>query len=107
MKNNLSSASYEEYMKDQLSLVSPKIVVKAYKTANEDEWGGFVRGTDLRIQIQLKKKSLFEFVVEKSFWYQRNNNKDDRKYMRDWADKKVQMFESCRVKKKEENEKSS
>ena len=104
MSNTLNSSSYEEYFKDQLSILSPNFKVKTYKRANEDEWGCFINGKDLRIQIQFKKKSLFEFVVEKSFWYQRNTNKDDRKYMRNWADKKVQIIESGRVKKKEEND---
>ena len=111
MKNNLSNASYEQYMKDKLSSLSPYFVVKAYKRANEDEWEGFIKGGDLRIQIQWKKKCMIEFVVEKSFWYQRNTNKEDRKYMRDWADKKIQMIAATKVEKKvekkEENEISS
>jgi hypothetical protein len=100
MSNITNSSSYEEYLKDQLSILSPNFAVKAYKRANEDEWGGFIKGKDLRIQIQFKKKSLFEFLVETSFWHQRNTNKEDRIYMRRWADPKIQMIMDARVKKK-------
>jgi len=107
MSNTLNSSSYEEYFKDQLSILSPNFAVKAYKRANEDEWGGFIKGKDLRIQIQFKKKSLFEFLVETSFWHQRNTNKEDRIYMRRWADPKIQMIMDARVKKKTKTPKSS
>lgn len=100
----MSNASYEEYMKDTLSLLSPHFAIKSYKRANEKEWEGFIKGEDLRIQIQWKTKCMIEFVIEKSFWYQRNINKEDRKYMRAWADKKIQMITATKVEKKEKKE---
>jgi hypothetical protein len=100
MSNTLNSSSYEEYFKDQLSILSPNFKVKTYKRANEDEWGCFINGKDLRIQIQFKKKSLFEFLVESSFWRQRNTNKKDRIYMRAYADPKIQIIRNAQVKKK-------
>tara|TARA_Y100000310_G_C19974479_1_gene486964 strand:- start:125 stop:490 length:366 start_codon:yes stop_codon:yes gene_type:complete len=100
MNNILNSSSYEEYLKDQLSILSPNFTVKTYKRANEDEWGGFIKGKDLRIQIHFKKKSLFEFLVETSFWRQRNTNKEDRIYMRRWANPKIQMIKNAQIKKK-------
>lgn len=100
MNNTLNSSSYEEYIKDQLSVLSHNFIVKTYKRANEDEWGCFIKGKDLRVQIQFKKKSIFEFIVETSFWYKRNTNKEDRIYMRRWADKKIQIIKDAQIKKK-------
>ena len=96
---SLSNSSYEEYLKDQLMLLSKNFAVKTYKRANEDEWHGFTKGTDLRIQIQWKKEPIFEFVIEKPFWHQRNLNKEDRIYMRKWADSKIKMIKSAIVTK--------
>tara|TARA_Y100000034_G_C6718865_1_gene317925 strand:+ start:69 stop:461 length:393 start_codon:yes stop_codon:yes gene_type:complete len=101
MKNELNNSSYADYLKDQLALISSGFILKAYKRANEDEWGGFIKGTDLRIQIQHKKKCLFEFIVEGAFWHQRNTNKEDRVYMRRWANQKIQMIKNAQTKKKQ------
>ena len=30
-----------------------------------------------------------EFIIEQAFWYQSNKNKEDRAYMRSWADIKL------------------
>tara|TARA_Y100000034_G_C6814715_1_gene366416 strand:- start:69 stop:446 length:378 start_codon:yes stop_codon:yes gene_type:complete len=96
----LSNLSYEEYMKDQLMLISNCFTVKAYKRANLDDWAGFEKGRDIRIQIQWKKEPIYEFIAEKSFWYMRNTNKEDRNHMRNWADPKINMFKNAITKKK-------
>jgi|15BtaG_2_1085339.scaffolds.fasta_scaffold08250_2 hypothetical protein len=94
-----SSVSYEEYMKNELDFISKNFSVKTYKTAGDEKWEGFERGIDLRIQIQWKGQSIYEFLVEKPFWYQRNTNKEDRDYMRKWADPKIEMIKSGLVRK--------
>tara|TARA_Y100000034_G_scaffold102792_1_gene127890 strand:+ start:1555 stop:1914 length:360 start_codon:yes stop_codon:yes gene_type:complete len=103
MKNTLNNSSYADYLKDQLALMSSNFTIKVYKRANEDEWGGFIKGKDLRVQIQHKKKFLFEFLVESSFWHQRNVKKEDRIYMRRWADPKLQMIMNTKIKQKKKN----
>lgn len=100
MKDTLNNSSYFDYMKHQLELLSSGFVVKVYKRADLNEWRCFARGQDFRIQIQFKKKCLFEFVVEKNFWYQRNTNKEDRTYMRRWADQKIQLIKDAQIKPK-------
>ena len=80
-------------------LLSKNFKVKTYKRANEDEWGGFSKGEEFRIQIQWKNKSIFEFIVERPFWYQRNSNKEDRIHMRKFADQKIQMLKSSLIRK--------
>ena len=95
-----SSSSYEQYMKDQLSLLSKNFTLKTYKRAADEKWDGFEKGKDLRIQIQWKNEKIFEFLVEKSFWYQRNTNKEDRHYMRLWADPKIGMIKGGLIIKK-------
>jgi len=100
MNSKLSNASYEEYVKDQLMLLSSNFVVKSYKRANDDDWPVFERGRDVRIQVQWKKDPVYEFVAESSFWHMRNMNKEDRNHMRKWADQKIQMFKNAMKKKK-------
>ena len=100
MKDTLNNSSYFDYMKHQLALLSSGFVVKVYKRADLNDWRGFLRGQDFRIQIQFKKKCLFEFVVEQNFCYQRNTNKEDRTYMRRWADPKIQMIKDAQIKLK-------
>jgi hypothetical protein len=97
-KKDISNLSYEEYMKDQLEILSKNFTVKTYKRADNEVWHEFKRNIDLRIQIQWKGKSIYEFLVEKSFWYQRNTNKEDRIYMRRWADTKIHMLKSGIIK---------
>jgi len=97
--NNTSNCSYEQYMKDQLGLLSRNFVVKTYKRANPERWDGFERGIDVLVQIQWKKEPIFEFIIEKLFWTQRNLNKEDRVYMRRWADQKIEMIKSGIIKK--------
>ena len=88
-RNLAYSSSYEKYMKDQLALLSPNLLIKEYKLAPKEDFPTFERGTDIRIQIRWKKKILNEFIIEKSFWYQSNRNKEDRMWMRDFAHAKL------------------
>lgn len=81
-------------------IMSSNFVVKSYKRANIDDWPQFEKGKDIRVQIQWKKESIYEFIVENAFWNMRNTNKDDRNHMRRWADQKIQMFKKSLIKKK-------
>lgn len=100
MKTVLSNASYEEYLKDQLMMLSSNFSLKSYKLACQEEWMGFERGRDVRIQIQWKGKCIWEWVIEKGFWLQRNTNKEDRIYMRKHADIKFNACKNAIVKNK-------
>ena len=100
MKNTvLSNSSYETYMKDQLQLLSSNFSLKSYKTAHQEEWMGFERGKDLRVQIRWKGECIWEWITEKSFWIQRNTNKEDRRWMRGHADTKINACKNSLIKK--------
>ena len=99
MKNTLSNASYEEYLKYQLMILSPHFSIKSYKRANEKDWLGFEKGKDLRIQIQWKKNCIWEWVTESPLWVQRNTNKEDRLWMRRHADLKINACKNSLIKK--------
>ena len=99
MKNKMSNVSYENYMKDQLNLLSSNFSLKTYKTANQEDWNGFERGKDLRIQICWNGNCIWEWITEKPFWSQRNTNKEDRIYMRRHADVKINACRNAIVKK--------
>ena len=98
-KSILSNSSYETYMKDHLQLMSNNFSLKTYKTAHQEEWMGFERGKDLRIQIQWKGECIWEWITEKPFWLQRNTNKEDRVYMRKHADVKLSACKNSLIKK--------
>ena len=91
--------SYEKYLKMGLEIVHPDLSVRVYKLANREEYPLFQRGKDLRIQVYWKNESKYEFIIEQSFWYLSNTNKEDRAYMRVWADLKLKMFKDALVKK--------
>tara|TARA_R100000458_G_C8221645_1_gene205815 strand:- start:360 stop:698 length:339 start_codon:yes stop_codon:yes gene_type:complete len=95
-----SSMSYEKYLKTALELISPNLSVRTYKLAPKSDYPIFERGKDLRVHIYWKKESKYEFIVEKTFFYQSNKNKDDREYMRRWADIKIKMIKDAMIKKK-------
>ena len=80
-----SPMSYEKYLKHGLETMSNHFSVRTYKLAPKDEYPQFIRGKDLRVQIYLKKESKYEFIIEQTFYYQSNRNKEDRKYMREFA----------------------
>ena len=83
---NLKSESYERYLTKELESLNSNFIVKTYKTAGDAEkWSSFQKGEDLRIQIRWKKDVIDEFIVDKSFWLTSNRDRDDQKYMRDFA----------------------
>ena len=98
-----SNCSYEQYMKDQLGLLSKNFVIKCYKRVNIEKWQGFDKKVDRLIQIKWKDKLIYEFLTERSFWFQRNTNKEDRVYMRKHADEKIEKLKSAIIKKPSEN----
>ena len=105
MKENVSglsdksNLSYESYMKQALSLISSNLSIRTYKLAPRDEYPMFERGKDLRVQVYWNKESKYEFIVEQSFWYQFNRNKEDRQWMRSFADYKIKMFKDAIIRK--------
>jgi len=81
-----SNLSYEQYLKSGFSLLSDRLSLRIYKLAPPKEYGIFQRGLDLRVQFYLDKKRIYELIVDKVFFYQSNRNKEDRKWMRSFAD---------------------
>ena len=96
----LNNQSYESYMKGELEGLSKHFSIKSYKLATQEEWRGFERGKDVRVQIQWKGDCIWEWILEKSFWIQRNTNKEDRVWMRKHADIKLNACKNAIVKKK-------
>jgi len=94
--NNLS---YETYLKNELEGLSKNFSMKSYKLASQEEWQGFERGKDIRVQIQWKGNCIWEWILEKTFWYQTNTNKEDRTWMRNHADIKIERCKMALVKK--------
>ena len=80
-------------------ILSSNFSIKTYKLANQEEWKGFERGKDLRIQICWKGNRIWEWILEKTFWIQRNTNKEDRTYMRNHADIKITACKNALIKK--------
>tara|TARA_Y100000034_G_scaffold47184_1_gene58093 strand:- start:66 stop:473 length:408 start_codon:yes stop_codon:yes gene_type:complete len=95
-QNNLS---YEAYLSSQLEMISKNFLVKTYKRPLADNKLFFDKSKDVRIQIQWKNECIWEFVVEKTFWYQRNTNKEDRQWMRNTADAKIEQLRKCVTRK--------
>ena len=102
-----SSLSYENYMKQALSLISSNLTIRTYKLAPRDEYPMFERGKDLRVQVYWKKESKYEFIVEQGFWYQSNRNKEDRQWMRSFADHKIKMFRDAIIPTKPKKKKTT
>ena len=98
--NNLNNSSYKEYLVIGLEGLAKNFSVKEYKLACQEEWTGFERGRDLRIQIQWKGECIWEWIMEKTFWIQRNTNKEDRVWMRKHADVKIDACKNAIIKKK-------
>tara|TARA_Y100000310_G_C20492278_1_gene719826 strand:- start:230 stop:607 length:378 start_codon:yes stop_codon:yes gene_type:complete len=96
----MNNLSYEKYLQHGLESISKNFNIKTYKLASQQDYAGFERGRDLRIQIRWKEKCIWEFVIEKSFWFQSNTNKEDRTHMRNWADFKIQTCQNAVTKKK-------
>jgi hypothetical protein len=96
----MNNSSYEEYLTEGLMTLSKHFSVKTYKLAPQEEWRGFERGKDLRIQIRWKGDCIWEWILESAFWRQRNTNKEDRIYMRNFADIKLNACKNAIIKKK-------
>ena len=92
--NSKSSMSYEKYLKSGLEIISKNFSIRTYKLAPKDEYPHFERGKDLRVRVFWKDKYVegSEFLVEQSFWYVSNKNKEDRAHMRGWADIKLKAY---------------
>tara|TARA_Y100000034_G_C6803803_1_gene360741 strand:+ start:123 stop:506 length:384 start_codon:yes stop_codon:yes gene_type:complete len=99
MSTNINNISYEKYLTDSIESFSKNFGIKSYKLASQEEWMGFERGRDLRIQIQWKGECIWEWVTEKALWVQRNTNKEDRMWMRRHADIKIDLCKNALVKK--------
>ena len=93
--NTASNMSYEKYLKAAFELLSPNLSIRVYKLAPKEDYPMFERGRDLRVQIYWKKESKYEFVIEKLFFYQSNRNKEDREWMRSFADDKIKMIKDA------------
>tara|TARA_R110001583_G_scaffold1042_3_gene8948 strand:+ start:3553 stop:3849 length:297 start_codon:yes stop_codon:yes gene_type:complete len=95
----LSNISYSEYMKDSLQQLSSKLSIRSYKTAKLEDWV-FEKGTDIIVKVFWEKTSVYEFIIEKTFWNQRNTDSKDKTYMRMFADPKIEMLRKCITRKK-------
>jgi len=89
-KSNLSysNLSYEEYVKSVMETISSQLSMKTYKRGT-DEFP-VAKNRDVRINViwthKDSKKIIYEFIIEKTFWIQKNTNDADRKWMRQHAD---------------------
>lgn len=95
----MNNISYKKYITDGLEGISKNFSVKTYKLACQEDWMGFKRGRDVRIQIQWKGKCIWEWILEKSFWFQNNTNKEDKNWMRRHADIKLNACKNAVIKK--------
>jgi len=96
----MNNSSYKNYITSGLETLSKNFTVKEYKLASQEEWRGFERGSDVRVQIQWKGVCIWEWILEKTFWIQGNTNKEDRVYMRKHADVKIAACKKAIIKKK-------
>ena len=99
--NLQSPMSYEKYIKSGLETISRHFSIRTYKLAPKEEYPQFIRGKDLRVQIFWKKESKYEFLIEQNFWYQSNRNKEDRQYMRQFANIHLKSAHDAFLKAKE------
>jgi|TARA_R110000824_G_scaffold58888_18_gene158839 hypothetical protein len=93
-----STLSYEKYLNMGLMILHKKLSTRVYKLAPKKNYPIFERGKDLRVRIYWEKESKYEFIIERSFWFPSNTNKEDRKYMRVWADHKLSIVKNAMVK---------
>ena len=97
-----SNMSYEKYLKTALEMINPKLTVRSYKLTPKEEYPGFERGKDIRVVIFWDGKPAtdihgrkYEFVVEIPFWMGSNTNKEDRQWMRNYADTHIKIFKDA------------
>jgi hypothetical protein len=87
-----TNMSYEQYLKGGLGIINENLSVRVYKIGTKKDYPLFERGKDVRVQIYWKTESKYEFLVEKTFFYQSNRNKEDRSWMRNHADTHLEIF---------------
>ena len=98
MATKMTTESYEKYLTRNMSHISDRLSLRIYKTDKENI--AFIPGTDLRIQIRWDKVRVLDtFLVETSFWYMSNKCKEDQKFMRGWADLKLDMLKNAIIRK--------
>ena len=100
--NSKSTMSYEKYLKTGLEMIHKNLSLRVYKLAPKEEYPAFIRGTDLRIGFFWNGKPVmdkthgherkYEIIVEAAFWYKSNSNKEDRAWMRSYADIYLKQF---------------
>ena len=92
--NSKSTMSYEKYLKSGLEIISKHFTIRTYKLAPATDYPMFERGKDLRVRIFWKGEYVegSEFIIEVAFWYQSNKNKEDRAWMRNYADVKLKAI---------------
>tara|TARA_R110001583_G_scaffold60870_1_gene180475 strand:+ start:1157 stop:1615 length:459 start_codon:yes stop_codon:yes gene_type:complete len=111
--NPKSSVSYEKYLTTGLEMIHPKdLTFRAYKLAPAEDYPSFIRGKDLRVAFFIKNKPVmtsdgrpYEFIVQINFWSQKNTNKEDRAYMRGFADAHLKTFYDAVEKTKKKRKK--
>ena len=92
--NTKAPLSYEKYLKSGLEILSKHFTIRTYKLAPANDYPMFERGKDLRVRVFWKGEYVkeSEFIIESSFWYQSNKNKEDRAWMRNYADVKLKAI---------------
>lgn len=113
--NSKSTMSYEKYLKTGLEMIHKNLSLRVYKLAPKEEYPAFIRGTDLRIGFFWNGKPVmdktfgherkYEIIVEAAFWYKSNSNKEDRAWMRSYADVYLKQFYDAAQKGKAEYKK--
>lgn len=96
-KTNLS---YDQYLKAAFSILSDNLTIRTYKLAPQNDYPIFERGVDLRVQFYWDKKRVYEFIVDKVFYYMSNRNKEDRQWMRHHADVHINKVKESLTKKR-------
>ena len=101
-----SDLSYFNYLKNGLMILSPHLEIRSYKLAPKEKYPTFEKVKDVYVRVFWKKDPIYDFVAERGFMFQRNTNKDDRNYMRLFANQKLGIFHDAieRGKKKNKNE---
>ena len=111
-----STMSYETYMKMGLDIIHKNLSLRVYKLAPREEYPSFERGKDLRIGFfwkgepivdKTRKERKHEIVVETSFWYTSNKNKEDREWMRSFADLHLKQLHEAVSRGKEDYNKKA
>ena len=95
-----TNLSYEQYLKAAFSIISDNLTIRTYKLAPKNDYPMFERGKDLRVQFYWDKKRVYEFIVDKMFFYMSNRNKEDRQWMRNHAKIHIDKVKESLVKKK-------